>query len=95
MKIRKKVIIKGKVQGVGYRAFVHRNAHNLGVNGWVRNLDNGDVEAIFEGEQASVNKMMEACNQGPLLARVLSIDINNAEEGFGKEEEKFDQFIIR
>jgi acylphosphatase len=47
----------------------------LGLKGWVRNTENGQVEAVFEGEEAKVNKMVEWCNKGPALAKVSNVDI--------------------
>ncbi len=64
------VMITGIVQGVGYRAFVERQATSLGLCGWVRNRKDGSVEAIFSGEVASVDAILTACRRGPRLAMV-------------------------
>ena len=69
MGTRRKVTIKGKVQGVGYRYFVYRKAQVLGLKGWVRNLSNGAVEAVFEGDEPSVARLLEACGEGPARLR--------------------------
>jgi len=69
------VLITGRVQGVGYRAWVRRTADALGISGWVRNCRNGDVEAVFSGTTTSVNAMIEACRAGPEWARVADIRI--------------------
>jgi len=74
-KIRKELIITGKVQGVGFRYFTKNNATYLDVNGWVRNLRNGDVEAVLEGEESRVNEMMEKLKSGPITARVDSVEV--------------------
>ena len=64
------VTIQGRVQGVWYRGWTVDQAQALGLCGWVRNLSNGDVEAVFSGEPDKVNEMLEKCWQGPPLARV-------------------------
>src|SRR3954467_10873612 len=69
----KHVSIHGRVQGVGYRAFVEREALREGVEGWVRNRRDGSVEAVFAGESEVVSKLLEACRRGPYSARVDSI----------------------
>lgn len=67
------VIISGRVQGVGFRAWVRRTADNFGVSGWVRNCRNGDVEAVFSGPEAAVAAMVAACGEGPDWARVAEV----------------------
>ena len=64
------VVVHGAVQGVGYRAFVEREAVALGLSGWVRNRRDGTVEAVLSGEAAPVAEMLERCARGPRLARV-------------------------
>ena len=64
------IIIKGKVQGVYYRASAIREASSLGINGWVRNLDNGDVEICASGGDAALKKLIQWCYRGPGRARV-------------------------
>ncbi len=68
------LIIHGRVQGVGYRAWTRGNAVANGLNGWVRNRTDGTVEAVLCGDAASVAKMQEACLKGPLAARVTNIE---------------------
>lgn len=67
-------IIRGRVQGVWYRAWTQRTAIDLGLSGWVRNRSDGCVEAVFSGPDDQVEKMLVACRQGPLLARVDGIE---------------------
>ena len=67
------VRIEGHVQGVGFRAFVEREADGLRVEGWVRNRLNGDVEAFFAGSQRVVDALIEACRRGPVHARVVNL----------------------
>jgi len=66
--------IHGRVQGVGYRAWTVRNARKLGLTGWVRNTTDGTVEALFAGEPAAVEAMIEGCAQGPLAAKVSKVE---------------------
>lgn len=65
--------ITGRVQGVGYRAWTIETAIRLGLTGWVRNRLDGSVEAVFQGDDATLHKMIDKCNDGPLLARVFEI----------------------
>ncbi len=69
------VIIKGKVQGVGYRYWTLTTAKTLAINGWVRNVADGSVEAVFAGEEDAVLAMLAACNEGPAKADVSTLDI--------------------
>ncbi|HET7888608.1 MAG TPA: acylphosphatase [Bradyrhizobium sp.] len=66
----RQVVIRGRVQGVGYRAWVDHEARRLGLNGWVRNRRDGSVEAVFEGETEVVAAMIASCGKGPGAARV-------------------------
>ena len=67
------VRIRGRVQGVGYRDWMLREATRLGVQGWVRNRADGSVEALLSGDAAAVGALLIACRAGPFLARVDSI----------------------
>lgn len=69
------VLIMGRVQGVGYRAWAARQANAFGLSGWVRNLSSGDVEAVFSGPSDKVAGMLERCRQGPSWARVIDVKI--------------------
>jgi acylphosphatase len=68
------VSVRGRVQGVGYRAFVEHHARQRGLEGWVRNRSDGSVEAVFAGAQESVEGMIQACAVGPLGAKVDALD---------------------
>ena len=68
--IRQNIVVTGRVQGVGYRYFVQREAHALGLAGFVRNLASGDVEAEVEGVPDLLTKLLVALRRGPALARV-------------------------
>jgi acylphosphatase len=67
--------IAGAVQGVGYRYWTERTAHDLGLSGWVRNRRDGTVEAVVSGPAERVDRMIERCREGPRAARVTSIDV--------------------
>jgi acylphosphatase len=69
------VRISGRVQGVNFRAWTERQARQLGLAGWVRNLAGGDVEAVFTGPADAVDAVLAACREGPRHARVDKIEI--------------------
>ena len=73
-----RVTIGGDVQGVGYRAWMEREARAGGVRGWVRNRLNGDVEALFAGPPDAVEALCAACWQGPVQARVDKVEVVEA-----------------
>ena len=77
MKIRKKIIVQGRVQGIGFRYFIRTNAFLTEVNGYVKNLCGDKVEVVFEGEEGNVNEMIELCKKGPPGAEIIKFDINN------------------
>ncbi len=68
--IAKRVVLQGRVQGVGYRDWMARTARSLGVAGWVRNRPDGTVEALVAGEAAVVEELLRRCRAGPPGARV-------------------------
>jgi len=72
--IRCRVWISGTVQGVGYRFSTVQMARQLGLSGWVRNLPDGRVEAVFEGDRAAVEQAIAWCRHGPPAARVSQVD---------------------
>jgi len=80
------VFVSGKVQGVFYRATTQARAREAGVDGWVRNLDDGRVEAVFEGPEGDVRDMVAWCETGSEAAEVESVDAEYGEpegaEGF-------------
>ena len=69
------VFISGFVQGVGFRQFVKKNALRIGLKGYVRNLSDGRVEAIFQGEKDSIEEIIKICRKGPFLSEVKDIDV--------------------
>lgn len=74
------VLIKGRVQGVWFRAWTEKTATELGLDGWVRNRRDGDVEAIFSGPAEAVDRMLEAAKDGPPLARVRALDVRETQD---------------
>jgi len=69
------IIISGDVQGVFFRAFVRDKANNLGLKGYVKNIEDGKVEAIVEGHEAKINKLVEICKEGPVGSRIEKIEV--------------------
>ncbi len=67
-------IVHGDVQGVGFRYFLMREAHRLGLRGWVRNRDDGTVEFVAEGNRADLERLKQAAEQGPRMAQVDRVD---------------------
>jgi acylphosphatase len=72
--IRRRVIVHGRVQGVGFRVAVARRAGSLGVAGWVRNRYDGTVEAAFEGAAERVDALVRFCREGPRGAEVSEVE---------------------
>lgn len=84
--IRRHVVVHGNVQGVGFRFTCEVRARELGVRGWVRNRDDGTVEAVFEGEEQAVNRMIGWTRVGPRFSTVTQVDVREetpkGERGF-------------
>ncbi|MBA4396084.1 MAG: acylphosphatase [Syntrophus sp. (in: bacteria)] len=81
------VFISGRVQGVAFRHYTAKTARSLNLGGWVRNLDDGRVEAVFEGDDASVDAMLAWFWKGTSLSRVTHVDTQ--EEPFSAQYEDF------
>ncbi len=79
MAIRKRVIIHGRVQGVGFRFFVESHATRRGIHGFVTNNADGTVEAELIGEKHTVDELLQLINQGPSLSHVSHVDIAEEE----------------
>jgi acylphosphatase len=75
MALQARLLISGRVQGVGYRDWAIDTGLRLGLTGWVRNRRDGAVEALIVGEEDAVGQMIEACRRGPPMARVDEIDV--------------------
>ncbi|MGQ9511977.1 acylphosphatase [Thermodesulfitimonas sp.] len=69
------VIVRGKVQGVYFRGYTQQEAVAAGVTGWVRNLPDGSVEAVFEGEREAVERLVAWCHKGSPAARVTEVKV--------------------
>ena len=85
--IARRLVVSGRVQGVGYRAAMTEAAHAVGVTGWVRNRRDGTVEALLQGEVDAVEKMLTWCRRGPRGARVTTVandglEVDPAVRGF-------------
>ncbi|MBV9828049.1 MAG: acylphosphatase [Alphaproteobacteria bacterium] len=72
--------VTGRVQGVGYRAWMVDTATRLGLRGWVRNRRDGSVEALAIGDDGAVTALIEACRQGPRLAQVADIAVSDSQD---------------
>jgi acylphosphatase len=75
MKVRAHVFVSGRVQGVFFRSETAYEARRHNVNGWARNLPDGRVEAVFEGESEGVEKLVEFCKRGPPGAKVTAVNV--------------------
>jgi len=84
------LIIKGRVQGVGYRFFIRLTASKLGLKGYVKNLYSGEVEVVAEGEEEKLKKLIQECRKGTFLSRV-----DNIEVSYEKATNEFDGFSIQ
>jgi acylphosphatase len=83
----RRAVVKGRVQGVGYRFFAERAARELGIRGWVRNLPDGSVEALAEGEDDAIARFLDRLRQGPRGSRVESLaEEDRAVTGFSSFE---------
>jgi acylphosphatase len=90
-----RVHIRGAVQGVGYRAWTFTRARQLHLAGYVRNCANGDVEALFAGAAASVSAMLDACWQGPPMAQVAAVEVEEIGRAAATEYASLQEFAIR
>jgi acylphosphatase len=83
-------MVAGRVQGVFFRAETKREAERYGVKGWVRNTSDGNVEAVFEGEEESVKRLIEFCRLGPSGAEVTRVNVR-----WEPYREEFRRFEVR
>jgi acylphosphatase len=90
MKSKVQVIISGRVQGVWFRANTKNKAEQLGITGWVRNTDDGKVEALFEGKDDHIKEMLEWCKHGPLMAKVTDVKIKQ-----NPDQDEYNSFLIK
>jgi acylphosphatase len=87
--IRRRVVVRGRVQGVNFRAATRRAAQSRGIAGWVTNRDDGAVEAVLEGDEATVEGLIEGLRRGPPAAQVEDLDVT------AEEPENLTTFEIR
>ena len=87
--IRRRVIVRGRVQGVFFRDSARQRAQSRGVSGWVRNNPDGTLEAVFEGGGDDVDAMVRFCQQGPRGASVERVEV------FEEEPEGLEGFSVR
>jgi len=90
LKVKAHIIISGRVQGVFFRSETQDEARRQNVTGWVRNLPDGRVEAVFEGERDKVDRLIEFCRRGPPGATVTRVDVT-----WGDYTGQFKSFSIR
>jgi acylphosphatase len=83
-----RIFILGFVQGVGFRRFIKRNAFNLGLKGWVKNLPDGRVEALVQGSKENIEKLVKISERGTFFSDIKSVQIE------WEEEQAFDDFLI-
>ena len=85
------IFISGFVQGVGFRQFIQRIAQDLGLTGWVRNIPDNRVEAVFAGPKENIEKIISVCKKGPFLSEVRDVEVLWNE---GSEERTYKTFEI-
>ncbi len=83
-------VVHGRVQGVHFRAFTAQQAISLNLTGWVRNLPDGSVEAVFEGSHSDLERMLDILRSGPPSAHVTTID-----RDWGQASGEFSAFRVR
>ncbi len=76
MAVRVRLVVSGLVQGVGFRSFIQRTALDLGLSGWVRNREDGKVEAVLEGSADAIAKAVDACKTGPSRSTVGKVEFS-------------------
>ena len=85
--IARRALVSGRVQGVGFRFFAERAARSAGVKGWVRNLPDGRVETVVEGDESAVTRYLEAIGRGPFAGTAAAVEVEEREpEGFSRFE---------
>ncbi len=88
--MRLRIIVRGRVQGVGYRFFTQRTALELGIKGYVRNLPDGTVEVVAEGSPGAMEKFIQELREGPPLAIVEDMEVQEI-----PPDEEFETFEVR
>ena len=83
--MKKHIVITGKVQNVGYRYWLYKEAIEKNISGWVRNKISGEVEALVIGNDADINNLIKLCKKGPPLSKVTKIEVQNYPKEFLKK----------
>ena len=83
--MKKHIIIKGKVQGVGFRYWLYKEAIQRNIDGWVRNKISGEVEALLVGNDVEINKLIKLCEKGPPVSEVIKVSVKNYEKEYLKK----------
>lgn len=84
-----RIIISGFVQGVGFRYFLREEAENLGITGWAKNLADGTVEALLQGDETKVRALIELSKNGPIMSQVEKI------EEYPANEPTYEDFVVK
>ncbi|MBW2963951.1 acylphosphatase [Candidatus Woesearchaeota archaeon] len=87
---RKRLLLKGKVQGVFFRDFAKQNANKLGIVGYAKNLKSGELEIVAQGEEKKLDDFLKLCRRGPIFAKVASVELNDEDIDDEGEYEYFD-----
>jgi len=95
MSIVRHVVMRGYVQGVGFRMWTEDLAERLGLEGWVRNRRDGSVEAVFAGPEQAVTAAIEACRSGPRGARVAAVDVAEGDASLLQQREGARFVVLR
>ena len=90
----RRAVVHGRVQGVGFRAFVEDTAERFGLEGWVRNRRDGTVEAVLAGPEQSVTAALEACRAGPRHGHVIMLDVKEAGSHLLSERRPGERFSV-
>ena len=80
--MKKHIVITGKVQGVGFRYWLYKEAIQRNIDGWVRNKISGEVEALLIGNDAEVNSIINLCKKGPSSSKVTNISVKDYEKAY-------------
>ena len=84
------IIVRGRVQGVGFRYYTEKQAETFGLTGWVKNLANGSVQVMVQGEKAEIDTFVDFLRVGPTLSRVSDVSVSRVETN-----ENFNEFRIK
>ena len=83
--MKKHIVITGKVQGVGFRYWLHKAAVRKNINGWVKNKISGEVEALLIGDVVEIDNLIKLCEKGPPSSKVTKIKVQNYQKKFLKK----------